>query len=204
MDSTCRCRGALLAALVMSLVVGCKKSESPKEQAPPAEASRNAPAASTTPVEAPARPVAVAELAALGGSGVSGTVTFTQEVGLVRVEAHVNGLTPGGHGFHVHEFGDCSAPDFASAGSHFNPGGHPHGAPGDAKRHTGDLGNLDAGAGGSATVAQTDKMLRFEGSDNVVGRAVIVHAKADDLKTQPTGDAGGRLACGVIGVAKAE
>ena len=116
--------------------------------------------------------------------------------------ARVTGLTPGTHGFHVHEFGDCSAADFTSAGGHFNPMAQPHGAPQAAARHVGDLGNIEAGADGVATLDWTDTQLAFEGMHGIVGRAVIVHAKADDLKTQPTGDAGGRLACAVIGVAK--
>jgi Cu-Zn family superoxide dismutase len=111
-------------------------------------------------------------------------------------------LNPGTHGFHVHEFGDCSAPDFASAGGHFNPTSEPHAGPKDAHRHEGDLGNVEAGADGSVAVDYTDSGLRFEGDKSILGRAVVVHANADDLKTQPSGNAGGRVACGVIGVAK--
>jgi Cu-Zn family superoxide dismutase len=139
-----------------------------------------------------------------GGGGVAGTVWFKPAAGGVQVSARITGLTPGAHGFHVHEFGDCSAADFTSAGGHFNPMGQPHGAPDASARHVGDLGNIQAGADGVATLDWTDKELAFDGKHGVVGRAVIVHAKADDLKTQPTGDAGGRVACGVIGVAKAE
>ncbi len=144
---------------------------------------------------------AVAVLQPARDGKVQGVITFEQTATGVKVSGSVAGLTPGAHGFHVHEFGDCSAPDFTSAGGHFNPGAQPHGAPADAKRHAGDLGNIEAGADGSATVAHTDSALKLAGA---VGRAVIVHAKADDLKTQPTGDAGGRLACGVIGVAQSE
>jgi Cu-Zn family superoxide dismutase len=144
---------------------------------------------------------AVAVLQSAKDGTVQGVITFEQAADGVKVSGAVSGLTPGGHGFHVHEFGDCSAPDFTSAGGHFNPGGQAHGAPGDAKRHAGDLGNIEAAADGKAPVSHTDVLLKLDGA---VGRAVIVHAKADDLKTQPTGDAGGRLACGVIGVAKAQ
>jgi Cu-Zn family superoxide dismutase len=133
---------------------------------------------------------------------VEGTVWFDPAAGGVKVKARVSGLTPGTHGFHVHEFGDCSAADFTSAGGHFNPMAQPHGAPQAAARHVGDLGNIEAGADGVASLDWTDTQLAFEGHHGIIGRAVIVHAKADDLKTQPTGDAGGRLACGVIGVAK--
>jgi len=146
------------------------------------------------------RAVAVLQPAAAGKVG--GTIWFEPAGGGVKVKARVTGLTPGTHGFHVHEFGDCSAADFTSAGGHFNPMTQPHGAPKAAARHVGDLGNIEAGADGVATLDWTDSQLAFDGHHGVVGRAVIVHAKADDLKTQPTGDAGGRLACGVIGIAK--
>ena len=145
---------------------------------------------------------AVAVLHTAPAGKVEGTVWFEPAPGGVKVKARVSGLAPGTHGFHVHEFGDCSAADFTSAGGHFNPMTQPHGAPKDAARHVGDLGNIEAGADGVATLDWTDTQLAFEGHHGIVGRAVIVHAKADDLKTQPTGDAGGRLACGVIGVAK--
>jgi Cu-Zn family superoxide dismutase len=145
---------------------------------------------------------AVAVLHAASGGKVEGTVWFEPAGNGVKVKARVTGLTPGTHGFHVHEFGDCSAADFTSAGGHFNPMSQPHGAPQAAARHVGDLGNIEAGADGVATLDWTDSQLAFDGHHGVLGRAVIVHAKADDLKTQPTGDAGGRLVCGVIGVAK--
>jgi len=145
---------------------------------------------------------AVAVLHAAPAGKVEGTVWFEPATGGVKVKARVSGLAPGTHGFHVHEFGDCSAADFTSAGGHFNPMSKAHGAPKDAARHVGDLGNIEAGADGVATLDWTDSHLAFDGRHGVVGRAVVVHAKADDLKTQPTGDAGGRLACGVIGVAK--
>ena len=133
-----------------------------------------------------------------------GTIHFMGGAKGVSVSGEVKGLSAGKHGFHVHEFGDCSAADFTSAGSHFNPGGDPHAGPMEAHRHAGDLGNVEAGADGSAKVDAPDTKLAFDGAMNVIGRAVIVHQKADDLKTQPTGDAGGRLACGVVGVAKSE
>jgi Cu-Zn family superoxide dismutase len=145
---------------------------------------------------------AVAVLHPAPGGKVEGTVWFDAAAGGVAVKARVTGLAPGTHGFHVHEFGDCSAADFASAGAHFNPTAQPHGAPRAAARHVGDLGNIEAGADGVATLEWKDSHLAFGGRKGILGRAVIVHVKADDLKTQPTGDAGGRLACGVIGVAK--
>ncbi len=147
---------------------------------------------------------AVAQLQPLAGSGVSGTVAFTRTTAGVKVEVKVSGLTEGAHGFHVHEFGDCSAPDGSSAGGHFNPAGEPHAGPADAHRHAGDLGNLIAGKDGTAELEYVDAQASFEGPHSILGRGVIVHAKPDDLKTQPTGNAGGRVACGVVGVVKGE
>ena len=142
---------------------------------------------------------AIAVLSSASGSQVAGTVTFTKSGNAVQVVAEVSGLTPGKHGFHVHEFGDCSAADAASAGSHFNPTKDPHAGHDADKRHMGDLGNIEADASGKARLEITDKKIKIS---SIIGKAVIVHEKADDLKTQPTGDAGGRVACGVIGVAK--
>lgn len=147
---------------------------------------------------------AVAVLDPLGSSGVSGSVTFSKVADGVRVSARVTGLKQGLHGFHVHAFGDCSAADGTSAGGHFNPSGSPHAGPHDAVRHTGDMGNVTAGADGVATLEYVDPRVAFEGPDSILGRGVIVHAGADDLKTQPTGNAGGRVACGVIGAVKAD
>jgi superoxide dismutase, Cu-Zn family len=145
---------------------------------------------------------AIAVLHPASGSQVMGTVTFTKIGDAVQVVADVTGLTPGKHGFHIHEFGDCSASDASSAGGHFNPTHHQHGAPDAADRHAGDLGNIEADSSGKAHLEWTDKVMKLDGGDSIVGHAVIVHEKVDDLKTQPTGNAGGRLACGVIGVAK--
>lgn len=147
---------------------------------------------------------AVAVLHPTQGSAVEGKVTFSKADSGVKVNVHVTGLTPGKHGFHVHEFGDCSAADGASAGGHFNPSAEAHGAPTDAQRHTGDLGNIEAKADGVADLEYTDSRAAFEGANSLLGRGVIIHAGADDLKTQPTGNAGGRLACGVVGAVKAE
>jgi len=136
------------------------------------------------------------------GSQVAGTVTFTKVEGGVRVVADVTNLTPGEHGFHIHEKGDCSAPDASSAGGHFNPTGHKHGGPDAEERHAGDLGNLTADASGKAHYDRVDKELQLTGPNTIIGRSVIVHEKVDDLKTQPTGNAGARVACGVITAVK--
>jgi Cu-Zn family superoxide dismutase len=144
---------------------------------------------------------AVAVLHSASGSQVSGTITFTKSGDSVQVVADITGLTPGKHGFHIHEFGDCSAADATSAGGHFNPMKKPHGAPDASERHAGDLGNIEADSTGKAHLDLKDNMLKFSGENSILGRAVIVHEKADDW-SQPTGNAGGRVACGVIGVAK--
>jgi Cu-Zn family superoxide dismutase len=145
---------------------------------------------------------AIAVLSSASGSKVTGSVTFTKAGDELKIVADVTGLTPGKHGFHVHEFGDCSAPDAASAGGHFNPAKHQHGDRAVTDRHIGDLGNLEADASGKAHLEWTDKMMKLNGDNSILGLAVIVHEKEDDLKSQPVGNAGGRLACGVIGAAK--
>ncbi len=145
---------------------------------------------------------AVAVLQSTKGSDVSGVVHFTRTSAGVRVSAEVTGLAPGKHGFHIHELGDCSAPDGTSAGGHYNPDGNPHAGPDKAKRHMGDMGNLEADSSGAARYERTDSYMKLGGGKSIVGRAVIVHAGEDDLTSQPTGNAGGRQACGVIGIAK--
>jgi Cu-Zn family superoxide dismutase len=132
-------------------------------------------------------------------SKVSGTITFKEVDGGVEATATLEGLTPGDHAWHVHEKGDCSAPDGTSAGGHFNPENHKHGAPEADERHAGDFGNLTAGKDGKASKTFTMKGITLaDGTTSIVGKGFIVHAKADDFKTQPTGNAGDRVACGVI------
>lgn len=152
---------------------------------------------------APAVTTVVAVLVPTQGNDVRGTVKFTKVAGGVRVVADITGLKPGEHGFHIHEFGDASSADGMAAGGHFNPAKENHGAPTAAVRHAGDLGNIKADASGRATLDQVDAKLALDGAASIVGRAVVVHANPDDLTTQPTGNAGGRVAVGVIGVAKA-
>jgi superoxide dismutase, Cu-Zn family len=145
---------------------------------------------------------AVAVLFPTKGSDVKGRVTFTRDGKSILVHADISGLTPGEHGFHIHEFGVWSE-DGLAAGSHFNPTMEPHAGPDSAKRHIGDLGNITANSNGHATLELKDSHLTFHGSHSIIGRGLVVHVKADDLKTQqPPGNAGGRLAVGVIGVAK--
>jgi Cu-Zn family superoxide dismutase len=163
-------------------------------------------AAAQTPEPKSTAPLkAIAVLHPTEGNKVSGTVTFTEEADGVRVQADLTGLTPGKHGFHVHEFGDCSAPDLASAGGHFNPTNKPHAGPDAAERHVGDMGNVEADTSGAAKLDYVDHEISLANDQrSVVGRSVIVHAKADDLKSQPAGDSGARIACGVIGLAKSQ
>lgn len=142
---------------------------------------------------------AVAVIHPTEGHEVRGTVTFTREAGGVRIVADLRGLPAGEHGFHIHEFGDCSAPDGTSAGGHYNPQGKPHGAPDAAERHAGDLGNITADDTGHATYDRVDTVIRLNGPDSILGRSIIIHAGADDLVSQPTGAAGARLGCAVIG-----
>lgn len=134
------------------------------------------------------------------GNDVTGTVTFTQSGAGVLVVAELEGLTPGKHGFHVHQYGDCSSLDASSAGGHFNPAEEQHGAPDDEMRHVGDLGNLEADQNGKATYERVDSAISLNGNHSIIGRAIIVHAGEDDLTSQPTGDAGARVAAGVIGI----
>lgn len=144
-------------------------------------------------------PSAEALLKPTKGNTAAGTVHFEQVGDMVRISALVQGLTPGAHAFHIHERGDCTAPDAASAGGHFNPFGKPHGDPARAAHHAGDLPMLVAGADGKARFeALMDGMTLHNGPASLMGRGVIVHAHPDDFTTQPSGNSGARVACGVI------
>lgn len=143
-------------------------------------------------------PDAVAVLEPRSGSTVAGTVRFYEEAGAVRVVADLTGLSAGTHGFHLHEMGDCSAADASSAKGHWNPGGAAHGAPDAPAHHAGDLGNLEADASGNAHAEKTTAAFGVSREPSALGRAVIVHEKADDLTSQPAGNAGARVACGVV------
>ncbi|KAG0357542.1 superoxide-dismutase [Gamsiella multidivaricata] len=140
---------------------------------------------------------------------VSGTIHFTQEneSAPVHVKAELAGLPAGKHGFHVHEFGD-NTNGCMSAGAHFNPHGQTHGAPDAQVRHAGDLGNVNATADGKAALEITDSQIKLIGPHSIIGRTVVVHEGEDDLGlgghelSSSTGNAGGRLACGVIGITK--
>jgi superoxide dismutase, Cu-Zn family len=144
-------------------------------------------------------PNAIARLEPTKGNATAGTVEFQQRGSKVRVVANVTGLAPNQeHGFHVHETGDCSSGDGMSTGGHFNPDGKPHG-PQNAPHHAGDMPSLKADASGNAKAAfELDEVTVAAGPKSVVGRGLIVHKDPDDYKTQPTGNAGARIACAVI------
>lgn len=144
-------------------------------------------------------PRAEAQLQPTTGNQVSGSATFVQVGDRVRVRAIVSGLKPNQeHGFHVHEVGDCSSGDGMSAKGHFNPHAKPHGH-GSAERHAGDLPNLRADANGRGEGRfEIDIITVSPGPGSVVGRGLIVHAQPDDYRSQPVGNAGARMACGVI------
>ena len=132
-------------------------------------------------------------------SPVQGTLNFSEVRGIVSVNGTITGLTPNArHAFHVHEKGDCSKPDFTSAGSHYNPTQQPHGAWDGAKHHVGDMPQLMSDAKGTATVSFNSDSMRLRGPETIIGKAVIVHRDPDDVNAQPVGNAGPRLACGVI------
>lgn len=145
-------------------------------------------------------PRATAGLEATKGNKTVGEVTFEQVGGKVRVTAQIINLKPNQeHGFHVHEVGDCSSGDGMSAKGHFNPTGKPHGHPMSTERHAGDLPSLKADKSGRARLdVEVDVITVSHGPTSVIGRGLIVHAQPDDYTTQPTGNAGARLACAVI------
>jgi superoxide dismutase, Cu-Zn family len=194
---------AVTAGLSLAVMVGCKDSHHHDHDGHKADAKAVA-----------GGKVAVAKLSASKNAttmpavkNVAGEITFAEAGGRVRVTGTVTGLVPNSkHGFHIHEKGDLSAADLSSAGAHYDPEktGH-HGGPGHADQpmHAGDLGNLQTDALGIAKVDMVLDNVTLDGAKNpIVGKSVIVHAKADDLKTQPSGDSGGRIAGGVIELKK--
>ena len=154
----------------------------------------------TTGAAAGSKQKATATLESKSGSSVKGTASFTQHGKNVVMKISVSGLTPGSHAVHLHEKGDCSAADAASAGGHWNPSSEAHGRWGHTPFHHGDIGNLVAGENGKAELKLETPLWTIGDANpsDVVGHAVVVHANVDDFTTQPTGNAGGRVACGVI------
>jgi len=144
-------------------------------------------------------PSATATLISTSGSTATGTVNLAQLAnGSVEVTVNLRGVPPGVHGFHIHEKGDCGDNGNA-AGGHYNPAGTPHGAPNADPHHAGDFGNVTADADGNVNTRFVTRSITVsDGPMTAVGHAIILHANPDDLTTQPTGNAGARIACGVV------
>jgi Cu-Zn family superoxide dismutase len=189
----------LAAALLLALSAsGCSRDQAPPPAAVEPPAAEPAPA--PTPPPAPATN-ATATIAGVDENGVGGSLTVTNDGDGVRITGSVTGLAADSeHGFHLHDTGDCSNPAGGSAGSHLNPGNHPHGAPDSAAHHLGDLPNVRADATGTATVDArlAGVSVGTRDDDDIVGRAFVVHEKGDDYSTQPSGGSGTPIACGVI------
>lgn len=173
---------------------GSKAAQGSEATQPPAARSEHA----NQPEEA-APNGAVAVLSPTQGNDAKGRVEITaaSPKGLT-LKVRLSGLHPGEHGFHVHTIGDCSAPDASSAGGHFNPTEMPHSGRDSVKHHVGDLGNLEADDDGKVDTRLVFESLQLTGETGILGRALIVHRDPDDFETQPSGNAGPRVACGVI------
>lgn len=147
-------------------------------------------------------PMAIAALSSASGSTLSGEATFTQnEDGSVAFELSISGASPGSHAIHLHANGDCSAPDATSAGGHWNPEDVDHGKREETEMfHAGDIDNLEVGADSTGSISMTVNgwSVGGEASSNVIGKAIIIHAAADDFTSQPSGAAGPRVGCGVV------
>jgi Cu-Zn family superoxide dismutase len=177
-----------------------KKEATPAAQEAPATTASSQPAIAPPPAD-PATAKHLVDLMPGQGGEVAGTLELVSSGGAVAMTGLVTGLKPGSeHGIHIHEKGDCSSPDFKSAGDHFNPTSQPHGDPAMPPHHLGDIPNLKADEMGKAPVnARIEGVtLGDQGPTDLVGRAVVVHAERDDYKTQPSGNSGDRIACGVI------
>lgn len=194
----------LIAVLVALPLVACQQAEQPAEEPEAADTETE------MTDEAPGAVAEAEDIATLAtlesppGSTVEGTVRFVEQDGAVKVMAVVKGVERAGlHGIHIHENGSCEGPDYKSAGGHLNPAGVDHACPPTTPRHAGDLGNIEVGDDGTGSLELTTDLISIaEGDDSVVGKAMILHAGEDDCQTQPTGDAGARLACGVIALSQ--
>ena len=141
---------------------------------------------------------AVAHVTAVGTSGVTGTVSFRRMAMGLEVHVVLDGQKPGDHGLHVHEKGDCAGMGAMTAGDHFNPGNAPHGSRESSQRHAGDFGNVTADAAGHVDATFTDTHVALSGETSILGRAIMVHAEKDDGMSQPSGNSGERVGCGII------
>jgi len=189
------------AALLAVACVACGSgTATTQDRALPPDASSAPPLQATTVPPLDDTVQATAVLESRSGSTLTGTGRFVDDGGSVTLTLNVANAPPGEHAVHLHETGDCSAPDASSAGAHWNPTKSDHGEWGHASHHLGDIGNLHVGADGTgALILTTDRWSIGTGDiGDLLGRAVIVHEKADDFVTQPTGAAGGRIGCGVV------
>ena len=191
--------GAVVAGVSILSLTGCGGS-SKEESAPPPEPAEE-PTAQQPAAGSGGADEALAELAPKSGSQVTGQAAFFVDEDKVTLSLSLQNLPPGVHAVHIHEFGDCSAADGSSAGGHWNPMGHNHGKWNQAPFHMGDLGNVTADEYGNGAISITTSLWTIGTGleDDIVGKSIVVHATADDFVTQPTGNAGGRIACGVIG-----
>jgi superoxide dismutase, Cu-Zn family len=163
----------------------------------PAQSPATSSSPATRTVRGHADSVAMAQLEPKSGSEVTGLVAFRQVGDEVLVTGMIKNLKPGKHGLHIHDKGDCSSPDAASAGPHFNPTAQHHGGPATTEHHAGDLGNIEATSSGIVQLNSKVK-LSLSGKDSIIGKSVVVHEGEDDLKTDPAGNSGARVACGEI------
>ncbi|WP_159883630.1 superoxide dismutase family protein [Paenibacillus puerhi] len=202
--STLRKLGAM--GLALFLTAGCESAKLPwmGADAQPKRGHESRQVEGSTAVMAAENPEGALQVRLLGTKGEAlGQVLLTQESAGVRLLGEVQGLTAGEHGFHIHEQGACVAPDFTSAGGHFNPDGHDHGAESAGGAHAGDLPNLVADKQGKARIEVVAKAVTLErGKPNSLlkegGTSLVIHEKPDDYKSAPAGNAGARIGCGVI------
>jgi Cu-Zn family superoxide dismutase len=184
-----RQKSAFIVLIGVLVLVGCGGKE---EAAPEPEVME----------EPAAEPMEMASAGHHAMASLQSNIHFEQasDTGSVTIVAEVQGAPGGSHGLHIHETGDCSSADFKSAGGHFNPAGVPHAGPDDAERHSGDLGNIEVGEDGSGSVTLTSDIITLADGQltSIGGLAVILHEGTDDLVSQPTGAAGGRIGCGII------
>ncbi len=189
---------SLMPALSILFLTGCACSDLRQPEVRNQKDAEEIAEAGVLPAQ-PAIEKAIAYIKPLKGGShqIKGEVVFTRVSEGIKIEAHIEGLSPGEHGFHVHEFGDCQGSG-EGAGAHFNPTHSQHGGPDSSVRHVGDLGNLVADKEGRAHYERVDTFIRFEGENSIIGRSVIIHADRDDYKTQPAGASGAKIACGII------
>lgn len=191
-------RKSILVVSLMAAIAGCahkgasntESAEGARKEHPPMDAA----------VSASAGGKASAHLEAKSGSSVSGHAEFSESAEGVKLVLHVENAPPGEHGAHIHEKGDCSDAEAKNAGSHWNPAGHKHGAPPPSSVHLGDLGNITVGSDGTGHLEITSAEWKIGGGspEDVLGKAIVIHGGPDDLVSDPAGNSGPRIGCGVI------